>query len=85
MVGADGIPRRPYVCTANGCGPYQHCTGLGSCPNGYCNLCDAQGRCYCAAVCTSAAMCGGATGALCATFARSIGSCSASQTACSPR
>lgn len=55
---------------------------LGSCPNAYCNLCDAQGRCYCAAVCTSAAMCGGAT---CDAFARRNGSCSASQTACSPR
>ncbi len=81
-LGTDGIPRLPYTCTANGCGPYQHCTGItGSCPNGYCNLCDAQGRCYCAAVCTSSAMCGGAT---CGRFASSNGSCSASQTACSP-
>lgn len=83
VVGSDGIPQRPYRCTTDSCTPYGHCTGItGSCPNGYCNLCDAQGRCYCAAVCTSAAMCGAAT---CGPFSRSNGSCSASQTACQPR
>lgn len=85
LVGADGVPRRPYVCTTNGCGPYQHCTGLGSCPNGYCNMCDAQGRCYCASVCASSAMCGAAGGAACTTLARSSGACSASQTVCVAR
>lgn len=84
-VGSDGIPRGPYTCTADGCGPYQHCTGLGSCGNGYCNMCDLQGRCYCAQVCTTSAMCGGAAGASCSTLARSNGSCSASQTVCVAR
>lgn len=77
----DGVPHRPLICTVAGCGPYQHCTGLGSCPNGYCNMCDAAGNCYCAQVCTSAAMCGGAT---CGTLARSNGSCSAAQNVCYP-
>lgn len=82
-VGTDGIPHLPMTCTANGCGPYQHCTGItGACGNGYCNMCDAAGNCYCAAVCTSTAMCGGAS---CGALARSNGSCSNSQTVCVAR
>jgi hypothetical protein len=83
VVGTDGVPRRPYVCTSDTCGPYGHCTGiLGACPNGYCNLCDAAGNCFCAQVCTSEAMCGGAA---CSTYARSNGSCPNTQRACTAR
>lgn len=79
---ASGLPEFPMICTTPGCGPYQHCTGLGSCGNGYCNLCDTAGNCYCAQVCTSAAMCGGDS---CERFSRSVGSCASTQTACAPR
>ena len=82
-LGSDGIPRLPYVCTDPACAPYRQCRGLlGSCPNGYCNLCDSAGRCFCAQVCTSDAMCGGAA---CRAFGTSRGSCAATQTACTPR
>ena len=82
-LGSDGIPRLPYVCTDPACAPYRQCRGLlGSCPNGYCNLCDGAGRCFCAQVCTSEAMCGGAA---CRAFGTSRGSCAATQTACTPR
>lgn len=80
-VNTAGVPQRPMICTADGCGPYQHCTGFGSCPNGYCNMCDSVGNCYCAQVCTSSAMCGGVT---CGRLARSNGSCAATQTVCFP-
>ncbi len=79
----DSVPTLPYVCTAPVCAPYQRCDGFGSCPNGYCNMCDARGNCFCAQVCTSDAMCG--TTAQCGTLARSIGSCSSAQRVCIPR
>lgn len=83
-LGSDGTPRRPFICTDPACTPYRQCRGiLGSCPNGYCNLCAASGRCYCAQVCTSDAMCGPTAG--CIVFGVSRGSCSANQTACAPR
>lgn len=82
-VGADNIPRNPTICTDPACAPYRQCRGtFGSCPNGYCNLCGASGRCYCAQVCTSDAMCGTA---VCAQFVATRGSCPATQTACAPR
>jgi len=83
-VGSDGLPRRPFVCTEPACAPYRQCRGVfGSCPNGYCNLCGSSGRCYCAQVCTSDAMCGGS--AACIVFGTSRGSCPSSQTACAAR
>ncbi len=82
VVNAQGVPMRPYICTTPTCAPYGRCTGLGSCPNGYCNLCDTAGNCFCAQVCTSDAMCGGAQ---CTTYSRSIGSCPNTQRACAPR
>lgn len=78
----SAVPVGPYICTAPGCTPYGQCGGLGSCPNGYCNMCDAAGNCFCAQVCSSDAMCG--TGQ-CVRLARSNGSCSATQTVCMPR
>jgi len=82
VVNAQGVPMRPYIRTTPTCAPYGRCTGLGSCPNGYCNLCDTAGNCFCAQVCTSDAMCGGAQ---CTTYSRSIGSCPNTQRACAPR
>lgn len=83
-IGTDGLPRRPYICTDPACTPYHQCRGvLGSCPNGYCNLCAASGRCYCAQVCTSDAMCG--SNATCTVFGTSHGSCPSTQTACAAR
>jgi len=83
-IGSDGLPRRPFICTDPACTPYRQCRGvLGSCPNGYCNLCGTSGRCYCAQVCTSDAMCG--TSASCIVFGTSRGSCPNTQTACAAR
>mgnify|MGYP007007270043 FL=1 len=80
FVRANGTPSDVSICTAPACTAYRACTGVfGSCPNGYCNLCDADGNCYCAQVCTSDAMCGAGT---CGRYTRSVGSCSASQLAC---
>jgi len=80
---ASGNPVLPYRCIGGGtCAPYGTCTGLGSCPNGYCNLCDAAGNCFCAQVCTNDSMCGVAR---CAAYSRSVGSCPSSQLACTAR
>lgn len=82
-VNADGTPAYPYHCTQPGCAPYGRCTGtFSSCGEGYCNLCDAQGNCFCAQVCMNDAMCGSAR---CVVYGRSIGSCPNSQMACAPR
>lgn len=85
-LGSDGVPRAPLICTTPQCAPYSQCGGvLPSCGDGYCNMCDAAGNCYCAQICTSDAQCGGATGARCTTLARAIGSCANTQTVCVPR
>lgn len=82
LIDANRVPIGPYACTALACAPYQRCTGIfGSCPNGYCNLCDSAGRCFCAQVCASDAQCGGAR---CVTYGQSAGSCPANQRACAP-
>lgn len=75
-------PVGPSICVADDCGPYRGCSGLRACGNGYCNLCDARGNCYCARACSNDTMCGAAR---CATWARSNGSCPNTQTACAPR
>lgn len=79
---ASVFPIAPLVCSTPACRPYGQCPGVGMCPAGYCNLCDAAGNCYCAQTCASDGDCHGAR---CTTFARSAGSCPATQTACAPR
>lgn len=79
FVHADGTASDVSICTAPACSAYRHCTSLLGCGNGYCNLCDADGNCYCAQVCSSDAMCGAGT---CARYTRSIGSCSNTTLAC---
>lgn len=56
---ATGNPVQPYVCTAAACSAYHRCTGVGSCPTGYCELCNAEG-CFCTQSCVNDTMCGGA-------------------------
>jgi hypothetical protein len=76
----DNVPVGPYICKQPACAPYQRC-GFGSCPEGYCSMCDSRDNCFCAQRCTSAAMCGGTR---CTTLARANGACSSSQTVCVP-
>lgn len=80
---ANNNPVGPYICKqAGGCQPYTTCPGLGSCPSGYCDLCDSRGNCFCAQVCSNDSMCGDAR---CTTYPTSVGSCSAGQRACAPQ
>lgn len=82
LLTAQGVPRLPMVCSHPACAPYRRCDGLGSCGEGYCNVCDARGNCYCAQVCVSDAQCGGAA---CVRYPRNNGGCSDTQMLCAPR
>lgn len=72
-------PVGPNVCVPDDCQPYHGCSGFGSCPGGYCDMCDVAGNCLCMQQCSNDSMCGAAR---CATVARSNGACAGTQPVC---